>query len=46
MLAARRHIRPQELSVVIVGDAKEVEGPLRAAGLGEVTVIPADASPE
>ncbi len=46
MASARRNIRPDELSVVIVGDAKEVEGPLRAAGLGDVTVIPADASPE
>jgi len=46
MAAARQHIRPSDLSVVIVGDAKEVEGPLRAAGLGDVTVIPADASPE
>ena len=46
MAAARRNIRPQDLSVVIVGAANEVEGPLRDAGLGEVTVIPADASPE
>ena len=44
--AAQRHIRPQDLSVVVVGDAKEVEGPLREAGLGEVTLVPADASPE
>jgi len=46
MAAARRNIRPDELSVVIVGAAKEVEGPLRDAGLGEVTVVPADALPE
>jgi predicted Zn-dependent peptidase len=44
--AAQRNIRPADLSVVIVGDAKEVEAPLRAAGLGEVTLIPADVSPE
>ncbi len=44
--AAARHIRPADLSVVIVGDAKEVEAPLRAAGMGELTVVPADASPE
>jgi zinc protease len=44
--AAQRNIRPGDLSVVIVGDAKEVEGPLRDAGLGEVTLVPADASPE
>ena len=46
MDAARRNIRPTEMSVVIVGAASEVEGPLRDAGIGEVTVIPADASPE
>jgi zinc protease len=46
MAAARRNIRPTELSVVVVGDAKEVEGPLRDAGLGEVIVVPADLAPE
>jgi len=44
--AARKYIRPGDLSVVIIGDAAQVEAPLRAAGLGELTVIPADASPE
>jgi zinc protease len=44
--AASRNIRPNELSVVIVGDASQVEGPLRDAGLGEVTVVSADISPE
>ena len=44
--AAQRNIRPNDLSIVIVGDAKQVEGPLRDAGLGEVMVVPADASPE
>ncbi|MEP7159250.1 MAG: pitrilysin family protein [Chloroflexota bacterium] len=44
--AARRHIRPDELSVVVVGDASEVEPKLRAAGLGELTVVPADAAVE
>jgi hypothetical protein len=44
--AATRHIRPEELSIVIVGDAQQIELPLRAAELGEVTVIPQDASPE
>jgi zinc protease len=44
--AAQRNIRPADLSVVIVGDAKEVEGPLRDAGLGEFTLVPQDASPE
>lgn len=46
MAAARRNIRPDELSVVIVGAASEVEGPLRDAGLGDLMVVPADASPE
>jgi zinc protease len=37
--AARRHIRPDEASIVIVGDAARFEPSLRAAGLGEVTVL-------
>jgi len=41
--AAARHIRPEELSIVVVGDAKEVEQPLRDAGLGEVEFVPYDA---
>jgi zinc protease len=44
--AANRHIRPDELVVVVVGDAAKVEPELRDAGLGELTVVPADASPE
>ena len=44
--AANRHIRPDELVVVVVGDAAKVEPELRGAGLGELTVVPADASPE
>ena len=44
--AAQRNIRTSDLSVVIVGDASQIEAPLRDAGLGDVTVIPADASPE
>jgi predicted Zn-dependent peptidase len=46
MAAAQRNIRPSDLSIVIIGDASQVVAPLRAAGLGEMTVIPADASPE
>jgi zinc protease len=46
LAAAQRNIRPSDLSIVIVGDAKEVDAPLRAAGLGEVVVVPADAAPE
>ena len=44
--AANRHIRPDELVVVVVGDAAKVEPELRDAGLGDLTVVPADASPE
>jgi predicted Zn-dependent peptidase len=44
--AAARHIRPAELSIVIIGDASQIETPLRAADLGELTIVPADASPE
>jgi zinc protease len=40
--AATRHIRPAELSIVIVGDAKAVEAPLRDVGLGEIDLVPAD----
>lgn len=42
--AAVRQIRPDELSIVVVGDAKEVEMPLRDAGLGEVTPVPYEAA--
>jgi len=42
--AAQRHIRPSEMSIVIVGDAAKVEGPLRDAGFGPLTVVPPDAS--
>ncbi len=44
MSAALRHIRPDELSIVVVGDAKQVEGPLRDAGLGDVTLVPYEAA--
>jgi zinc protease len=42
--AAARHIRPDELSIVVVGDAAQVEQPLRDAGLGEVQLVPYDAA--
>lgn len=44
--AANKHIRPDDLVVVVVGDAATVEPELRAAGLGELSVAPADATPE
>ena len=36
--AARRHIHPDALRTVVVGDADEVAGPLEALGIGAVTV--------
>lgn len=36
---ARERLRPDRLAVVVVGDAGEVEAPLRAAGFGPVTVV-------
>ncbi len=45
LAVANRHIRPSEMSVVVVGDAKQVEGPLRDAGLGDVDVIGTDVTP-
>jgi zinc protease len=41
--AARRHIRPSEATVVVVGAASEVVDPLEALGIGPLTVH-ADAS--
>jgi predicted Zn-dependent peptidase len=40
---AARYLRPDELSVVIVGDAQQIELSLRDAGLAEVTFVPDDA---
>jgi zinc protease len=39
---AQRQVRPSELSIVIVGDAAKVEAPLRDAGFGPLTLVPAD----
>jgi predicted Zn-dependent peptidase len=36
--ALRRHVRPDELTVVVVGDAERVRDPLDALGLGPVHV--------
>ena len=44
LAAARLHIRPDEASIVVVGDASRVEVPLRDAELGTLTVIAPDAS--
>lgn len=37
--AAREHLHPDRTAVVVVGDAEALEGPMRAAGFGPVTVI-------
>jgi zinc protease len=39
LAAARAHVRPDEASIVVVGDAARFEADLRAADLGEVTVV-------
>jgi len=38
--AARRHIRPSQAQVVVVGDAAQVAAPLEALGIGPVEVRP------
>lgn len=38
--AARRHIRPAEAQIVVVGDAAQIAGPLEALGVGPVDVRP------
>lgn len=39
---AREHLVSGRLEVVVVGDRAEVEGPLRALGLGPVEIVPGD----
>jgi zinc protease len=36
--AARRHIRPEELTILVVGDAEALRAPLEGLGLGPVRV--------
>lgn len=43
LAAARSHVRPSDASIVIIGDAAQVEGELRSAELGELTIVPHDA---
>jgi zinc protease len=42
--AATRYIRPADLSIVVIGDAQQVEAPLRDAELGELTFVAHDAA--
>ncbi len=39
---ASEHIQPSRVIVVIAGDLKSIEGPIRAANLGPVTVVTVD----
>lgn len=41
--AARRHMRPDEVQIVVVGDADAVAAPLEELGLGPVEVVASDA---
>lgn len=43
--AAREHLRPEELTIVVVGDSRQVRGPLQALGLGPVTVYDKEGNP-
>ena len=43
--AAAKHIDPQALTWVIVGDLSKIEQPVRSLNLGEVTVVDADGKP-
>lgn len=44
LAAALQHVRPEEASVVIVGDAARIAGELRDAGIGEITLLDEDQS--
>lgn len=40
--AAARYIQPEKMAVVVVGDRKVIEGPIRALNLGPITIVPID----
>ena len=40
--AAARFIQPEKMAVVVVGDLKLIEGPIRALNLGPITLVPID----
>jgi zinc protease len=39
---AARYIQPDKMAVVIVGDRKSIEGPIRELNLGPITFVPID----
>ncbi len=43
--AARKFLKPDALTWIIVGDLKRIEAPIRASKLGEVQVLDADGQP-
>ena len=43
--AAAAGLDPSALTWVVVGDLSQIEQPIRALGLGEVSVIDADGNP-
>ena len=43
--AARRYIDPAHLAIVIVGDRKQIEAPLRATGIGSLVLLDTDGNP-
>ncbi|MDO8680304.1 MAG: pitrilysin family protein [Acidobacteriota bacterium] len=40
--AAARYVQPDKMAIVVVGDRKVIEGPIRALNLGPITVVPID----
>ena len=43
--AAKTYVDPSKLVIVVVGDRKEIEAPLRAAKLGPVVVVDENGNP-
>lgn len=43
--AARRYLDPERMVWVVVGDRREIEGPLREAGVAEVSLLDAEGRP-
>ena len=39
---AARYIQPDKMAVVVVGDRKSIEGPIRELNLGPLTIVPID----